>query len=245
MRKKVNVSAPNGTAWMIIIEGEVIHLDTKNWSDTHVSSSGGGGYVGPKGGFVSAPSIHSTVTQRQQTKFWVREADGMECEFTLMDTDCGFSVVPGQKVRIAWGANISKERGDYLFAYNFSSRENWHFHMRDWHNWCCRERLAAYPSYGGGLNGCLSWLLYPLLLFVGFCSYKVYTSPPKHILEESAYSIQTMVVVFFVLTLTFVIIKELGAMLQRAKMKRKLLAQQQATEVFRQHLLLEFEKAFD
>jgi hypothetical protein len=33
-------------------------------SETHVSSSGGGGYVGKHGGHVGAPEVRSTVTTK-------------------------------------------------------------------------------------------------------------------------------------------------------------------------------------
>jgi hypothetical protein len=38
----------------------------KLWNTTHVSSSGGGGYIGPQGGHVYAPQVRSTVTQYEQ-----------------------------------------------------------------------------------------------------------------------------------------------------------------------------------
>ena len=56
-----------------------------NWSETRVrgSSSGGGGYIGPYGGTISAPSvsISSTVTSKHQ--FFLVSDDGQEIPVTL------------------------------------------------------------------------------------------------------------------------------------------------------------------
>ncbi|GEM_PF-6208170 len=54
----------------------------KKWSDTHIYSSGGGGYVGPNGGYVSPPSVNSKIQQRHEA--WFRmDGDNREISMDL------------------------------------------------------------------------------------------------------------------------------------------------------------------
>lgn len=60
------------------VNAEVI-TDPAKWSETHVSSSGGGGYVHPQhGGHVSAPQVSSTVLER--SSYFVKTDNGREIE---------------------------------------------------------------------------------------------------------------------------------------------------------------------
>lgn len=61
--------------------GEV--LDTNKYSETHVSSSGGGGYVGRYGGHVDAPRVSSDVYVNQDV--WIKEEDGSEIPVQFSD----------------------------------------------------------------------------------------------------------------------------------------------------------------
>ncbi len=125
MARKVELQAPNGKAWLLIVEGVVTHINSQRWSDTYVSSSGGGGYVGSEGGYVSAPAVRSNVQQRSRLEFWIRENNQTEHHIVLEDSN--FAVAPGHRIRMAWGGNVTNERGPYLFASNFTSNEFWNF----------------------------------------------------------------------------------------------------------------------
>ena len=46
------------------ITGEV--LSQQKSSETHVTSSGGGGYIGKQGGHISAPQIKTTVINKHE-----------------------------------------------------------------------------------------------------------------------------------------------------------------------------------
>ncbi|MHB1681008.1 MAG: hypothetical protein ACYCTB_10980 [bacterium] len=49
------------------------------WTETHISSSGGGGHVHPEhGGYVSAPTIYSNVIERE--RYFVKFSNGSEIE---------------------------------------------------------------------------------------------------------------------------------------------------------------------
>ncbi|GEM_PF-5703362 len=68
--------------------GEVI--SDRKWSDTHVQSSGGGGYInsdstGHVQGYIAAPSVSGKVVQRHTC--WVRYVDGKEAERDISALD--------------------------------------------------------------------------------------------------------------------------------------------------------------
>lgn len=65
------------------VSGTVI--SSKKHSETHITSSGGGGYVGPKGGYVAAPRVHSTVHRTHE--MWLRTASGVEQQFRFVNLD--------------------------------------------------------------------------------------------------------------------------------------------------------------
>lgn len=232
MLKKFNIAAPNGTAWLCIAEGVVTHLDTKHWSDTHVSSSGG----------VGVTNVTSRTNHRQQTQFWIREVDGTEREFTLMDDRCNFTMAPGHKVRIAWGANENKDRGRYLFARNFNSRVDWNFYSKkDWHDWCSKENLVVYPETDGCFNKSMGCLLYPALIITGCIVYYSADAHLKHSIRDfNQLSLAPKILIGIVAT---ILLKEFVAWYSRGRFKRKMSAQTRAAEEFRDRMLNEFHKA--
>lgn len=86
----------------------------KVWSDTHVSSSGGGGYIHPtNGGRVDAPTVSSTVTERQ--KFYLETSPGKEEEFDLS----AVGVSEGHKLTIISGG--TSQSGRILYVRNHTT----------------------------------------------------------------------------------------------------------------------------
>ena len=78
---------PSGRkGWLNGVRGPVI--GHKKWSETHVSSSGGGGYM-PQGGggYVSAPRISGRVETKSE--FWIRTSDNtdvkIEADIEIME----------------------------------------------------------------------------------------------------------------------------------------------------------------
>ncbi|VVP59735.1 hypothetical protein PS850_06123 [Pseudomonas fluorescens] len=65
------------------VTGEV--LSQNKYSETRVSSSGGGGYIGKQGGHVQAPKIQTTIIKKQE--FWIKKADGTEESVKLTGYD--------------------------------------------------------------------------------------------------------------------------------------------------------------
>jgi len=90
-------------------------------SETHVSSSGGGGYVGKHGGHVSAPTIHSSVTTKHE--FWIKLEDGTEKPIQL--SGCDIPLKEGHKITLV-SVNKSKRNYEfYTFLVNHNSKETY------------------------------------------------------------------------------------------------------------------------
>lgn len=103
--------------WSRVHLGTVITIN--KWSDTHVFSTGGGGHVGPQGGYVSAPQVNSHIKQRAEV--FSRGNDGQEDNF-----DLGFSNISfreGSKIFIVWGSELGQEKGQFLYAENLDTNE--------------------------------------------------------------------------------------------------------------------------
>lgn len=144
MSQTFDIKTKNGKAWFIVAEGIVKHQDTLVWNETTLHSSGGGGYVGPHGGHVDAPQIHSTNIEHQQHSFWITEPDGKEVSIELRNTS--FRAAPGQKVRIGWGSAAGVQSGQYLFAHNFNSGLTTEF-ISNWWSWGVGCGLLKYPLH--------------------------------------------------------------------------------------------------
>jgi hypothetical protein len=145
MPKYVEIPAPNGTAWLNILDGTVVHRETQRWSETRVTSSGGGGYVNPTyGGYVAPPTINSHVSLHEKNIFWVQEIDGTQKQFCFNHNN--FPVATGHRVRIIWGGSKKNtNNGDYLYFQNFTSGNQHHFNSKDISNWAFKNGLIQWP----------------------------------------------------------------------------------------------------
>jgi hypothetical protein len=103
----------------------------KDWSETHISSSGGGGYLSEGTGHVSAPTVTSRSVHRQV--FFVKYEDGTQKEF---DTTL-IGVAVGHKVTSVFGAKQGKY-GHPLAFYN---------HTTNTHAFC-GEKAYNYRDFG-------------------------------------------------------------------------------------------------
>ena len=90
--------------------------ESQIWTETHIVSSGGGGYVHPEhGGHVSAPSISSGVIERQ--RYFVKYKNGNEAE--IRDA---VGTRKGHKLWIIFGG--FHRRDSHLIAtYNLDTRK--------------------------------------------------------------------------------------------------------------------------
>ena len=70
-------------------------LSHRRWSDTHIWSSGGGGYVDPKfGGHVAAAQISSQILQKVEV--FIKDDNGLQHALEL--TDVGVPITDGNKI---------------------------------------------------------------------------------------------------------------------------------------------------
>ncbi len=124
----------------------------KDWSETYVSSSGGGGYLQEGTGHVSAPTVSSTSVHRQV--FFLKYEDGTQEEFqtTLI------SVGAGHKVTTVWGAKQGKDKGHNLGLYNHTTKT-----YAFW-----GEKAYNCGDFGQRRVECLPFVAYMILLFVLF-----------------------------------------------------------------------------
>ena len=101
------------------VTGEV--LGQNKYSKTHVSSSGGGGYVGKGGGHVSAPKVHSTTVTHHE--FWIKEEDGSEKSVKLSGHD--IPLREGQKITLISAGIKGKDSGFYSVLVNHNAKKHW------------------------------------------------------------------------------------------------------------------------
>jgi len=91
-------------------------LDHKRNSETHVSSYGGGGYVGRYGGHVAAAQVESHVTTTDD--FWVEDEYGNETHVSFINRD--IILRAGQKVTIISMFFGEESDGEYKLLVNHS-----------------------------------------------------------------------------------------------------------------------------
>ncbi len=104
-------------SWCCVHVGSVISVN--KWSDTHVSSSGGGGYVNKHGGYVSAPTVSSTITQN--IELFSRSDSGQEKKIALANVNISFR--EGSKVLAVWGAEDGTDTGPFYYIENLDTHE--------------------------------------------------------------------------------------------------------------------------
>ena len=84
MQELLSLPLKNNVLNFEVIEGGVV--GEKKWAETHVYSSGGSGYVGPRGGYVNMPTVKNNVVTRHS--FWIKEnGTGKEIPVDLCGQD--------------------------------------------------------------------------------------------------------------------------------------------------------------
>lgn len=101
------------------ISGEV--LGSEKYSETHVSSSGGGGYVSRSGGYVSAPSVQSVVLTNHE--FWIKTESGLEKDIQLKGHD--IPLRQGQKITLLSVGEKNSDSSWYAVLVNHSAQKYW------------------------------------------------------------------------------------------------------------------------
>ena len=105
--------------------GEVV--GSQKFSETKISSSGGGGYVGPEGGRISAPTIRSTSVTNHE--IWIRAEDGVEHNVSLRGLD--IPLREGQKVTLVATARKGAGVMMYCMLVNHSAGRHWYINTAE------------------------------------------------------------------------------------------------------------------
>ena len=93
MQESHSLNLGGNTIRFDVVKGIVV--GDKKWSETHVFSTGGKGYVGSQGGYVQLPTINSSVSTRHE--IWVKENES-EREFPICLTDAEVKIRAGHEV---------------------------------------------------------------------------------------------------------------------------------------------------
>jgi hypothetical protein len=97
-------------------------MSSSKWSETHVSSSGGGGYLHQGSGHVSAPTVSSTVKSKHE--FWIQTADGHQIAVQLTDAD--FPLMPTQLITLVSAPSAQKpDEPRWVYVRNHSAKQSW------------------------------------------------------------------------------------------------------------------------
>jgi hypothetical protein len=102
-----------------VVQGVV--LGQTKYTETHVSSSGGGGYVGKHGGKIEAPTIDSEIITKHE--FWLKKSDGVEQCIKL--TDCDIPVRTGQQVSVISAKLQDSHKKQFVALINHNAKRHW------------------------------------------------------------------------------------------------------------------------
>jgi hypothetical protein len=109
----------NRTVEFSLLTGAVI--SSQKHSETHVSSSGGGGYLHKGSGYVSAPVVTSRIVTKHE--FWIRKEDGQDVPVNL--TNANVSVAEGQTVSLVLASVSGLEGAPPVLIINHNAKGHW------------------------------------------------------------------------------------------------------------------------
>jgi|GEM_PF-6579196 len=159
-------------------------LEHKRSSETHVSSSGGGGYVGKYGGHVEAAQVHSKVITTDD--IWIETENGNEEKISLTNYDVALR--SGQKISIFYAILEGEDSGPYMLLVNHSDGQT---HWLKGRMKFMQEKFNKIYFY----FGCLSCLLVipmllniPLFFMANSDGKKVVKGMDSHLLKIEAWA---------------------------------------------------------
>lgn len=152
---------------LIISTQTGVVADSQKWSETHVSSSNGGGYVSREGGYISAPTINSSSSTKHE--FWLELEDGTEKPIRLSDVDIPLRV--GQKITMISIKLVDKIDEYWCALYNHTAKEYHEIHSPtlcaiSLFDLSVKSPVQNIPLRALGVF-CLSWIIVLGLLNIG------------------------------------------------------------------------------
>jgi len=148
---KDNFKFKNNEIEFKTITGEV--LDSDKFSETHVSSRGGGGIITPYGGTVSSTKIRSqSVTNHE---IWLKLDDGSEKSFKIYNKDVPLRI--GHKVTMVVSEEIGTGCKRNTIMYNHTSNQHWLLKSA--------KELNLYFNISTVANQAVMTLIYTIIMF--------------------------------------------------------------------------------
>lgn len=98
-----------------------IVLQGETWSSTHVSSSGGGGYLHNGTGRIAAPTVHSHTTTHQTV--WIKEEDSQKD--IKLNIPSNVDVMQGHKIKYVQLFYEDRLYIDPTYIENFNAEKYW------------------------------------------------------------------------------------------------------------------------
>ncbi len=141
-------------------------LSVKKHSRTHVTTSGGGGWVGPNGGTVAPPTVTSSTTT--ELEIWLR-CDGSDGETTIKLFNVEVPLREGQRITLIAAKRPQAKDGFWLTLVNHAANRHWQLSTNV--QVSKQGKLDAYPLlrwYDWIVAFLLGWVVLPRVLrYVG------------------------------------------------------------------------------
>lgn len=140
--------------------GSVLDVQLTSETEIHSSSSGGGGWVGPGGGNVSAPTVSIRGTSHERAHIFLRQDNGREMEIDIRDS--GIGIRTGHRLSAIYAGPKSGDTGHLAALLNHDTGKWMIYDYRM--EWLVKRAgpgmafllLAALPvsgCYAGGIVG--------------------------------------------------------------------------------------------
>lgn len=97
-------------------------LKVSRWSDIHIWSNGGDGYIDPQmGGHVDAEQTHSQVRQRMQVHYRTDAGQERVDDWSYS----GLNVQEGMRMFLLWGTHDAAQTGNMAYIENLNTGQAW------------------------------------------------------------------------------------------------------------------------
>lgn len=98
-----------------------IVLSAERQNQTHISTSGGGGFIHNGGGHINPTRVHSTIQTNQQ--FWIQTSSGKEVVYKFKNSDIPLRA--GQKITVVTATVKNASFSYRTMLVNHSSEQYW------------------------------------------------------------------------------------------------------------------------
>jgi hypothetical protein len=118
MQNRIDINGRALGVWSC--SGRVDHITLR--SNTEVWTQGGGGYVGPHGGYLSAPQVQSRTTEYKEVR--ISSDDG---SVRTIDAAGRVTCVPGDRISFIYASEPAVAKGPLVGIINYTEGRWWSF----------------------------------------------------------------------------------------------------------------------